>query len=93
MEPITINLPPELADCVRDAVDKGEFASPGEAVNAAVAEWRDRRERGATGTPYDLVELRAMMAEGLASGPSRFESMAEVKAEARARLTSGARKA
>ena len=91
MQPITLS--PELADSIRKAVDTGEFASSGDAVRAAVAEWQDRWQRDDTCTPNHLDELRAMVAEGLASGPSRFTSRAEVKAEARARFSFGARKA
>ena len=83
-ETVTIALPREMADDLRQVVDAGEFASRDEAVQEAVREWQERRGAAA----YTTEELRALVEDGLASGPTRFTSLEEVKAEARRRWPS-----
>ncbi|MGM0562447.1 MAG: type II toxin-antitoxin system ParD family antitoxin [Pseudomonadota bacterium] len=82
VEKITIALTAEQAECVREAVDAGEYASTSEAIRDAVREWRERRDL----LGYTVEELRSFVQEGLESGPSQYESIADVKAEARRRL-------
>ncbi|MBB5574516.1 type II toxin-antitoxin system ParD family antitoxin [Rhizobium paranaense] len=82
VEKMTIALTPEMAGFIRNAVDAGDYASTSEAIREAVREWKERRDL----LGYTTEELRDLVNEGLASGPSAHESMADVKAEARRRL-------
>jgi len=82
VEKITVALTQEQASFLRSAVDAGEFASTSEAVRDAVREWKERRDL----LGYTVDELRRMAEMGLASGPSRLNTMTDVKAEARRRL-------
>lgn len=83
VEKMTIALTSEMASFVRNAVDTGEYASTSEAIRDAVREWKERRDL----LGYTVEELRGAVSEGLASGPSAFGSIADVKAEARRRLS------
>lgn len=83
VEKITIALTPEMAGFVRNAVDTGEYASTSEAIRDAVREWKERRDL----LGYTVDELRALAKEGEDSGPSDLSSFADVKAEARRRLS------
>lgn len=82
VEKITVTLPPEMADFVRRAVDAGEYASPGEVISEAMREWKLRRDL----LGYPVEELRELVREGIASGPGKHATMADIKAEARRRL-------
>jgi len=46
--------------------------------------WKERRDLFG----YTIEELRALVQEGIDSGPGRFSSMEEIKAEAQRRLKS-----
>ncbi len=81
-EKITVDLSPEMAGALRRAVESGAYATAGDAVGAALREWRERREP----IGYDPAELAALVVESIASGPSPYATMDEVKAEARRRL-------
>ena len=85
---MTIALTPEMAGFIRNAVDAGDYASTSEAIREAVREWKERRDL----LGYTLEELRDLVSEGLASGPSQHTSVADVKAEARRRLEAAAEK-
>lgn len=61
-EKISVTLSDEVAETVREAVGNGEYGSPEAAVAAALELWQRQRER-------DIARLRAMVEEGLASGP------------------------
>jgi antitoxin ParD1/3/4 len=78
----SITLSPELAAEVDEAVAAGEYASASEVVRDALRQWKERRDLFG----YTLEELRALVQEGIDSGPGRFASMAEIKAEARRRF-------
>ncbi|WP_029620659.1 type II toxin-antitoxin system ParD family antitoxin [Pseudorhizobium marinum] len=82
VEKITIELASETAGFVRSAVDAGEYASTSEAISDAVREWKERRDL----LGHTVEDLRALVQEGIESGPSSRTSMAEVKAAARDRL-------
>lgn len=82
VEKITISLTPEMAGFVRHVVDAGEYASTSEAIRDAVREWKERRDL----LGYTADELRDLVNEGVESGPSSLDTMADVKAEARRRL-------
>jgi antitoxin ParD1/3/4 len=77
-----ITLSPEHASLVDDVVAAGEFGSASEVVGEALREWKERRENHG----YTLAELRRLVQEGIDSGPGRFESMDDIKAEARRRF-------
>jgi antitoxin ParD1/3/4 len=80
----SITLSPELAAAVDGAVKAGEYASDNEAISDALREWKERRDNHG----YTIAELRRLIQEGIDSGPGRFSSMEEIKAEARRRLKS-----
>ncbi|MBZ9982910.1 MULTISPECIES: type II toxin-antitoxin system ParD family antitoxin [unclassified Mesorhizobium] len=80
----SITLSPELAAAVDDVVAAGEYASASEVIRDALRQWKDRRDLFG----YTVEELRRLVQEGIDSGPGRFESMDEIKAEARRRLRS-----
>jgi antitoxin ParD1/3/4 len=71
----------EMAEVVQAAVDSGEYASGSEVIREALREWKMRR----TLKLNEQEELRRLWAEGLASGPGRFDSVDEIKREARRR--------
>jgi antitoxin ParD1/3/4 len=75
----SITLSPELAQAVDDVVAAGEYASASEVIRDALRQWKDRRDL----LGYTVEELRKLMQEGIDSGPGRFASMDEIKAEAR----------
>lgn len=77
----SITLSNELASVVDEAVEAGEYASASEVIREALRQWKERRDL----LGYTVEELRALAQEGIDSGPGRFASMDEIKAEARAR--------
>jgi len=79
---MSIAVTPEMAALVAQAVESGEYASNSEVIREALREWKHRRSLAR----HDRERLQDMWAEGLASGPGRFETMADIKAEARRRL-------
>jgi antitoxin ParD1/3/4 len=78
---ISVALTPVLAALVDQAVESGEYATGSEVIREALREWKQRRSP----LRYERDHLRELWAEGIASGPGRFESLAEIKAEARRR--------
>ncbi len=79
VERITITMPSELAETLRQTVAGGEYASTSEVVREALRDWaraRDAERR-------DLEALRAAIKAGLDSGPGLPAE--EVFAELRAR--------
>ncbi len=80
-----LSLPADLAAEISAAVDRGEYASESDAVLGAVEEWRAHRKAEA----IEVEELRRLVRDGMDSGPGRFESFEDIRAEAR-RLFRGA---
>ncbi len=80
---ITITVPGDVAERIQTAVARGEFASPSELVKAALEQWESH---GAHEPSAD--ELRRLWREGVDSGPGRFASIEDIKAEGRRRLSS-----
>jgi antitoxin ParD1/3/4 len=78
----SITLSPELAAVVDGAVEAGEYASASEVVREALRQWKERRDN----LGHTTAELRALIQEGIDSGPGRFASIEEIKAEARRRM-------
>jgi len=74
VEKISISLPSEMVQRINRAVDKGEYATVSEAVRTALRSWdferaeSDRIYNMAVKT-YGLERLRAMVQEGIDSGP------------------------
>jgi antitoxin ParD1/3/4 len=87
VEKVSIALTEELAESVRAAVASGDFGSASEVVRAALREWRDRRDRERA----EVELIRKLWQEGIDSGPSRFASIDEIKAEARRRHEAASR--
>ena len=78
----SITLSPELAAAVDGAVDAGEYASASEVIRDALRLWKERRDLFG----YTIEELRVLIQEGIDSGPGQFDTMDQLKAEARKRL-------
>ena len=82
VEKISISLPPELIVLIKRAIDSGMYSSTSEVIREALHDWKEKQARKAVA----IKELKRLWREGLASGPGRFSSMDEIKAEARRRL-------
>ena len=65
VERITITMPAELAETLRQTVAGGEYASTSEVVREALREWTRRRDA----ERQDLETLRTAIRAGLDSGP------------------------
>jgi len=79
---ISVALTPEMVDLVNQAVESGEYATSSEVIREALREWKQRRNL----PHHERGRLQQLWAEGIASGPGRFENMAAIKVEARRRL-------
>ena len=80
---ISVALTPELAAVVGQAVKSGDYATGSEVIREALREWKLRRGL----LQHEHERLRALWADGIASGPGRLEDIVAIKAEARRRLT------
>lgn len=65
VERMTITMPAEMAETLRQTVAGGEYASTSEVVREALRDWTRRRD----GERQDLETLRAAIKAGLDSGP------------------------
>jgi len=64
-ERITISVSPEMAAMLRREVESGEYSSTSEVAREALREWSRRRSTDQRA----LTELRALIQEGIDSGP------------------------
>lgn len=66
VEKISVAVTPEMATEMRDAVERGEYASASEVMRDALRGWRERRaERAAA-----IEQIGRLWDEGMISGPS-----------------------
>ena len=84
VERMTITMPAELAETLRQTVAGGEYASTSEVVREALRDWTRRRDA----ERQDLEALRAAIKAGLDSGPALPAD--QVFAELRARYAAKA---
>jgi antitoxin ParD1/3/4 len=86
---ISLLLPADLAESLRDAVDGEHYLVESDVVIEALEDWQIKRQLRAA----KLVRLREMIEEGLASGsePMASDEFERIKREGRALLA--ARKA
>ena len=82
IQKISIALPPEMVGYIKKAVEDGAYSSTSEVIREALRDWNEKQVR----KTIALTELRRLWREGVDSGPGRFSSMDEIKAEARRRL-------
>jgi len=82
VEKLSIALTQELAEEVKLAVKRGEYASASEVIRDALRDWRRKRAL----MEQEIEELRRAWREGVESGPGRYESMDALKQAARTRL-------
>lgn len=80
IERITVTLPAEMAATLRSTVEGGEYATTSEIVREALRDWSKARDADRR----ELEELRAMIREGIDSGPG--VPAEEVYAELRAMI-------
>ena len=66
MERITISLPVEVTERMRQSVENGFYDSTDAIVDRALRDWIDAQADG----PEDIEHLRRLVDEGDASGPS-----------------------
>ena len=78
-EKVSIELTSEMAAAVREAVEKGEYASSSEVVREALRDWKLKRSLH----QKEIEELRRIWQIGLDSGSGRFADMQEIKTQAR----------
>jgi antitoxin ParD1/3/4 len=86
IEKLSIALPHDMVEAIREAVDSGDYATTSEVIRDAVRDWRLKRRVEA----IDLDDLRRLVQEGIDSGPSI--SAEEVFAKLRAKLAGVAKK-
>ena len=88
IEKISIALPEEMLQSVKEAVDSGQYASTSEVIRDALRGWQLREPL----RKAEIERLRKAWEEGLASGPAREIDFEEVKRRGRERLAELRRK-
>ncbi|HEX3808209.1 MAG TPA: type II toxin-antitoxin system ParD family antitoxin [Rhizomicrobium sp.] len=88
IERVTVVFPEQMADEIRAAVEKGEYASTSEVVRDAIRLWTDRRDLRAR----ERALLRRAWDEGKKSGSAGSYDMRGILKDARARKPKGAKR-
>lgn len=85
VQKVSVALTPEMLAMLKEAVDSGEYTSTSEVIRDALRGWKARR------AVHEMAveELRRLWNEGVSSGAGRFDSIEEIKAEARRRMAGG----
>ncbi len=81
MQTMTFSLPTSLFERIEAAVKAGDYASNSEVVFAALRLWEERQKS----RKAEIARLRIALEEGLASGPGREVTAAELIAEFKAK--------
>ncbi|MGD0190604.1 MAG: type II toxin-antitoxin system ParD family antitoxin [Rhizomicrobium sp.] len=63
IEKISIALPHDMVEAIKDAVEQGEYATTSEVIRDALRDWRLKRKV----EELDTAELRRLVQEGIAS--------------------------
>ena len=82
VEKVSIALPTEMLETVKDAVSSGQYTSASEVVREALREWELRQGLRRA----EIERLRRAWEEGLASGPPRPLDFEDLKRRGRERL-------
>ncbi|MDO8296125.1 MAG: type II toxin-antitoxin system ParD family antitoxin [Caulobacter sp.] len=67
IDKISVALPTEMVDGVREAVESGEYATVSEVIRDALRDWKIKRRLSG----MEIEELRRLVREGMESGPGR----------------------
>lgn len=82
VEKVSIALPGEMLDTVKEAVSSGRYASASEVVREALREWELRKPL----REAEIERLRKAWMDGLASGTAEPYEMNEILEDAERRL-------
>jgi len=66
IEKLSIALPHDMVEAIREAVEAGDYATTSEVIRDAVRDWRLKRRVEA----LDIEDLRRLVQDGIDSGPS-----------------------
>ena len=82
IQKVSVALTGEQVTILKAAVETGEYATTSEIIREAIRDWQFKHEL----RQEDLKRLRAMWAEGKASGPAKPVDFIELRKEARQHL-------
>ena len=82
VEKISIALPRKMAADLKKIVAKGDYSSTSEIIREALRDWNERQAR----KKLQLENLRNLIKESLASGPSVVFSADDIKRRGREKL-------
>lgn len=66
VEKLSVALTPEMMKMLREVVASGDYASTSEVIREALRDWKTYRER----REASIIKLRALIQEGIDSGPA-----------------------
>ena len=78
----SIDLASDMDKLLSEAIERGDYASTSEIVDEALRLWSQKRDNFG----YTLAELRALVNDGIESGPGKYASIDDIKAEAHRQL-------
>ena len=82
VEKLSVSLTPQHAEVLRDAVSSGAYATGSEVVREALRDWAAKWAQ----RKNDLLDLREMWQQGMASGAPTAVDFDQALEEARAEL-------